>query len=279
MDREIGFIGAPTREQRSASAAAATPIPERMRSYNLPTDQYSKYWTSVHRQQLRQRAADTRVAIYINCHGSHDVKKASDPTADVYPPNVPKLCASCHADAQRMEPYGIPTDQYAIYEKSVHGRALLSERRHSAAPSCASCHGSHDAKPPRSTEVVETPGESQHGHPGALHAEPPAPSSRRRRPSAGPATGTARCLRSRPKRYPSTPSHPTTSARPVTTLRPGRSASSSTAYQGSGRPTLRHLPSPGFGYLCPGRGDRRLAVRGRTARTPRHGSPRPPTWA
>jgi hypothetical protein len=126
-----------------------------MAPYKLATDQYAKYWTSVHGQQLA--AGDTQVAICTDCHGSHDVKKASDPTAAVYPPNVPELCSSCHADAQKMEPYGIPTDQYEVYQKSVHGIALLinSDTR---APSCASCHGSHDAKPPRSTEVVEVCG-------------------------------------------------------------------------------------------------------------------------
>ena len=102
-------------------------------------------------------AADTRVAICIDCHGSHDIKKASDPTAKVYPLNVPTLCASCHADAATMEPYGIPTDQFAVYSKSVHGVALL-ENSDTRAPSCASCHGSHDAKPPRDTEVVEVCG-------------------------------------------------------------------------------------------------------------------------
>jgi hypothetical protein len=56
-----------------------------------------------------------------------------------------------------MKPYGIPTDQYAIYAQSVHGKALLEEAD-VRAPSCASCHGSHAAKPPRDTEVVEVCG-------------------------------------------------------------------------------------------------------------------------
>jgi hypothetical protein len=156
MDRETGFIGAPSREQSVGVCGSCHADPERMRPYNLPTDQYAKYWTSVHGQQLAT-AADTRVAICTDCHGSHDIKKASDPTAAVYPPNVPTLCASCHADADRMEPYGIPTDQFAIYEQSVHGQALLVDGD-VRAPSCASCHGSHDAKPPRATEVVEVCG-------------------------------------------------------------------------------------------------------------------------
>jgi hypothetical protein len=127
-----------------------------MQQYKLPTDQYAKYYTSVHGQQLAS-TGDTRVAICIDCHGSHDVKKASDPSAPVFPTNVPKLCSGCHADPARMQPYGIPTDQFAIYEKSVHGKALLVDGD-TRAPSCASCHGSHDAKPPTSDTVVNVCG-------------------------------------------------------------------------------------------------------------------------
>ena len=52
-----------------------------------------------------------------------------------------------------MEPYGIPTDQLEVYSKSVHGQALLDDQD-LRAPTCASCHGSHGAKPPQSSEVV-----------------------------------------------------------------------------------------------------------------------------
>jgi hypothetical protein len=123
-----------------------------MRQYQLPTDQLAKYQASVHGQRLLT-AKDTRVAICTDCHGIHDVKKASDPTAAVYPLNVPKLCSTCHADQRLMDPYGIPTDQYAVYQGSVHGKALLVDQD-LRAPNCASCHGSHDAKPPNSSEVV-----------------------------------------------------------------------------------------------------------------------------
>jgi hypothetical protein len=156
MDRTAGFIGKPSRAQTVGLCGSCHSDPERMRSYKLPTDQYAKYWTSVHGQRLAQ-AADTQVAICIDCHGSHDIKKATDPTAPVFPLNVPKLCASCHSDTAKMEPYGIPTNQFDIYSKSVHGKALL-EASDTRAPTCASCHGSHDAKPPRATEVVEVCG-------------------------------------------------------------------------------------------------------------------------
>jgi hypothetical protein len=57
-----------------------------------------------------------------------------------------------------MQPYGIPTDQYEVYKLSIHGTQLLEEQD-LRAPTCASCHGSHAAKPPRSDEVVQVCGQ------------------------------------------------------------------------------------------------------------------------
>lgn len=152
MDPDAGFIGKPDRLQTVGMCGSCHSDPQLMKPYGLNTDQFSKYWTSVHGQQLLAED-DTRVAICIDCHGVHDITKTSDPTSKVYPPNVPDLCATCHSDPARMEPYGIPTNQYDIYAQSVHGKALL-EDDDVRAPSCASCHGSHDAKPPTSNTVV-----------------------------------------------------------------------------------------------------------------------------
>ena len=152
MSRAKGYRGVPGRTETVQLCGGCHSDVERMRQYQIPTDQYSKYQASVHGEQLFGKN-DTRVAICTDCHGSHDVKKASDPTAKVYPLNVPNLCASCHADADLMAPYGIETDQFDVYRKSVHGEALLG-RSDLRAPTCASCHGSHDAKPPSSAEVV-----------------------------------------------------------------------------------------------------------------------------
>jgi len=156
MDPEKGFIGKPDRLATVGVCGSCHSDPSVMKQYGLPTDQYAKYWTSVHGQQLLAKN-DTQVAICIDCHGVHDVKKTTDPSAQVFAPNVPELCASCHADAKKMEPYGIPTNQYDVYKLSVHGKALL-EDGDLRAPSCASCHGSHDAKPPTSDTVVNVCG-------------------------------------------------------------------------------------------------------------------------
>jgi hypothetical protein len=156
MSTEANFIGKPGRTTTVGVCGSCHSDPDRMRQYGLPTDQYAQYMTSVHGERL-VTLGDTRVAICTDCHGVHDIKKASDPTAKVSPLNVPALCASCHADPTVMQPYGIPTDQYEIYKNSVHGQLLLVQED-VRAPTCASCHGSHAAKPPTDSEVVDVCG-------------------------------------------------------------------------------------------------------------------------
>ncbi len=118
-----------------------------MRTYNpsLPVDQLEKYRTSVH--GMRNARGDTRTAECASCHGSHDILASTDVKSRVYPTNVPATCAACHSDRERMKAYGIPTDQYEKYVKSVHGVALL-QNHDLGAPACNRCHGNHGATPP-----------------------------------------------------------------------------------------------------------------------------------
>jgi hypothetical protein len=118
-----------------------------MRRYNpaLAVDQLEKYRTSVH--GARNAAGDGRVAECASCHGSHGILPAKDVRSRVYPTNLPGTCASCHSDPEHMRGYGIPTDQFAKYSRSVHGTALLG-KKDLGAPACNGCHGNHGATPP-----------------------------------------------------------------------------------------------------------------------------------
>jgi predicted CXXCH cytochrome family protein len=118
-----------------------------IRSYNpsLPVDQRDKYRTSVH--GTRNAAGDTKVADCASCHGNHGILSAKDVKSSVYPTNLPQTCAKCHGNPEYMKGYGIPTDQYEKFAKSVHGVALL-ERNDLGAPACNGCHGNHGATPP-----------------------------------------------------------------------------------------------------------------------------------
>ena len=61
--------------------------------------------------------------------------------------DIPKLCASCHADEARMRPYNLPVDQYALYQTSGHGQRLARGDKQVAV--CSDCHGAHEVLAPR----------------------------------------------------------------------------------------------------------------------------------
>ncbi len=150
MSLSAGFVGKPKTVDIPALCASCHSDVEAMRQYDLPTDQWTKYQQSVHGKKLAQ--GDTNVATCFVCHDGHATKAVNDPAAKVYPLNVPALCGSCHANAELMKPYNIPTNQYDLYKKSVHGIALL-QNQDLRAPSCATCHGTHGAAPPGFQEV------------------------------------------------------------------------------------------------------------------------------
>lgn len=118
-----------------------------MRAYNpaLPVDQREKYRTSVH--GMKNARGDAKVAECVSCHGTHGILPVKDVRSKVFPVNLPSTCANCHSNAAYMKPYGIPTDQYEKFTRSVHGIALL-KKNDLGAPACNSCHGNHGAAPP-----------------------------------------------------------------------------------------------------------------------------------
>lgn len=85
-----------------------------------------------------------------DCHGG-DPKDpemtAMDPVKGFRGPivrnKIPEVCASCHSDAAYMRRFNpnIPTDQYAKYLVSQHGKLLAQGDQKVAV--CISCHGVH----------------------------------------------------------------------------------------------------------------------------------------
>jgi predicted CXXCH cytochrome family protein len=94
------------------------------------TDEFKAIAGSVHgRHASGVRAIQDCMA----CHGSlHQVRKGGDPLSLMSPINQIKNCGECHDDMM--------TD----YERSEHARALLKLGLTASAPSCSSCHGTHD---------------------------------------------------------------------------------------------------------------------------------------
>jgi cytochrome b subunit of formate dehydrogenase len=87
----------------------------------------SSYDQSVHGQALR--TGNAAAATCIDCHGSHDMMKGSNPASLVARGRIAETCGACHADV---------ATQYAA---SVHGQTLSAGV--SASATCTDCHGEH----------------------------------------------------------------------------------------------------------------------------------------
>jgi hypothetical protein len=147
MSRKAGWKGKIERKQIPQLCGSCHSDPAYIRQFNpsLRTDQLAQYQTSVHGK--RWAAGDTKVAVCTDCHSVHDLRAPSDPRSTVNPVNVAQTCGRCHADANYMKGYPIPTDQFAKYSTSVHHDAL-AVRGDLSAPTCSTCHGNHGAAPP-----------------------------------------------------------------------------------------------------------------------------------
>jgi bacterioferritin-associated ferredoxin len=148
MDPALGFIGVPRGAEIIAVCGRCHSDAEFMHQFNpaLRVDQVTEYWTSRHGQRL-SASGDTAVATCSDCHHAHGILGTTSPASPVHPTRVATTCGHCHADAERMAPYGIPVDQESKYERSVH-HAALTEKGDLSAPTCNDCHGNHGAAPP-----------------------------------------------------------------------------------------------------------------------------------
>ncbi len=107
----------------------------------------SDYQSSIHGKD-RQKG-DKDAAICSSCHGAaHSALRSSDPRSPVYPLNLPKTCAKCHADVELVKRHKIPGGNIgALFMDSIHGRAL-TESGLLVAANCSSCHGNHGIQAP-----------------------------------------------------------------------------------------------------------------------------------
>lgn len=104
-------------------------------------------WTgSVHGRAVRGGDADA--ATCRSCHGStHTVLPKSDPKSPTYHLNLPRTCATCHANPELAKKHGIAAgDVYKLFMDSIHGRAI-SRSGLLVAANCSDCHGAHDIQP------------------------------------------------------------------------------------------------------------------------------------
>jgi cytochrome b subunit of formate dehydrogenase len=93
----------------------------------------SSYEMSVHGQAVK--AGNDSAATCTDCHGSHNMKKGSNPSSSVAKKNIAGTCAKCHSET------------HAQYVGSIHGQALA--KGVTASPTCTDCHGEHNILSPQ----------------------------------------------------------------------------------------------------------------------------------
>jgi predicted CXXCH cytochrome family protein len=174
MDPAKGYVGVPSSQQMPAFCGRCHSNAEFMKKFNpaLRVDQEREYFTSVHGKLLK--GGDKNVATCTNCHGHHGVRAINDPLSPVFALNVAETCSKCHANAEYMSVYRIPSDQWEKYKLSVHAKALY-ERQDLSAPSCNDCHGNHGATPPGVLSVANVCGQCHVRQSGLFQSSPHKP--------------------------------------------------------------------------------------------------------
>lgn len=159
MDPKKGYIGKPAPTQVVELCGKCHSDANLMRRYNpsLRVDQVAEYYTSVHGKRLKEQK-DPKVATCASCHTPHAIRPPNDSRSSVHPTRVANTCGSCHANAEYMAPYKIPTDQLEKYQQSIHWK-MISQKSDLSAPTCNDCHGNHGAAPPGVSSVANVCGQ------------------------------------------------------------------------------------------------------------------------
>jgi cytochrome b subunit of formate dehydrogenase len=93
----------------------------------------SSYEKSVHGQAVRH--GNEVAATCTDCHGSHEMRKGSDPSSKVTKKHIAETCGRCHGDIEGQ------------YKYSIHGKAITAGVTASA--TCTDCHGEHNILSPK----------------------------------------------------------------------------------------------------------------------------------
>ena len=141
---------------------------------------YAQYKTSIHGIAVAKGIKEAPSCT--GCHGEHKIYAHSDPKSTVYSTHVAEQCSRCHGSISIMSKFGIEAEQVETYKESFHGVASQFGSRTVA--NCASCHGTHEIRPPddplsmvNPRNVPKTcgkchPGASQNFAKGKIHVNP-----------------------------------------------------------------------------------------------------------
>ena len=105
---------------------------------------YAEYSESVHGGALHSEAGPD-VPVCTDCHGAH---ANEDPSTTEARAKSHEICARCHGDAERMEPYGLNPEVVVSFLDDFHGMANAIYAKGLGVPgrpmaTCTDCHGIH----------------------------------------------------------------------------------------------------------------------------------------
>jgi cytochrome b subunit of formate dehydrogenase len=101
-----------------------------MESVGQSTQEFHSYEESVHGRAVANGSA--KAAVCTDCHGVHEIRRASDDKSSIFKFNVPATCGKCHQSIK------------SEFMQSIHGQAI--SKGNSLAPVCTDCHGIHSIK-------------------------------------------------------------------------------------------------------------------------------------
>lgn len=139
-----GARGAPTSAAAPSLQQVQTGLDERYGCIVCHADKRRAFVLGVHAERR------------IRCHDCHGGNPTAFEAAVAHRGNyigapdkwrTVELCASCHADPDRMRQYGLPAGQLAEFRTSRHGELLLRQGNPDA-PTCTDCHDAHTILPP-----------------------------------------------------------------------------------------------------------------------------------
>ena len=102
-----------------------------------------EYQSTAH---AKARAGGNQVAATCtDCHGSHEIKKSSDPASRTHVARQEATCGSCHGNEAVIQKAHLPGGNIvAQYHDSIHGKKTNGATADAAkAPTCTGCHGAH----------------------------------------------------------------------------------------------------------------------------------------
>lgn len=100
------------------------------------------FLSGIHGRAFKNK--DRNAPVCKDCHGTHQILKASDPTSMTYKMNIPFLCGRCHQEgAPVSNNYNISEHNIVEnYSQGIHGKGLFRSGL-TVTATCNNCHGNH----------------------------------------------------------------------------------------------------------------------------------------